>query len=291
MITKTIITLALVGAIAIAIYFFARKLDFSAFNFKDGIQIPNPFENLFGTPDNSSALAGKTIIEEDGTAITIPDDNIINEDGTVEGSPPEITLNPETEKAVIKSIKQNRELAKRAEKAQQNLDKSTRPEYLEEITRVNKELSTPRDKDYFIATGFKGGAVSERIARTVVDSRNGKYRNNKTGQTVSYGGYSSAFEQEKKLRELFEKNQKKFPEYFGSALDVKTETVTKPIINQYFRGGQKVSKDEEDNIKKARSRQNRDRVSNRRQQKKTEELRNITTSDGAIAYLKSRGRR
>ena len=285
---KTIISLVLVGAIVIGAYYLIKKVDFSEFS--NGFKIPNPFENLFGEPDNSSSLAGSEIIEEDGTIITIPDDNMVNPDGTVEGSPPEITLDPETEKKIKDSIAENRQSAENAKKALQKLDESTNAEYLEEITRIGK-LDTPRDTDYYIARGFKSGHVMTRVAQSILNSKQGKYRSNKTGQTISYGGYSSAFEQEKALRKTYEKNKKLYPKYFGRTITPKTETVTAPVINRYSSKGKKLSKKEEDNIKKTQARQRSIKRSNRRQQKKIDQLRSATDSSTAIEYLRKRGRR
>lgn len=284
---KPIITIALVGVIAVVIYYYVSRFDFSKFSF-DKFTVPNPFENLFGTPDNHSSVAGETIELPNGDTIIIPEDNIVNDDGTVQGSPPELILNPDTEDKIKDIIQDNRDSAEESKRIQDKFTKEDETEYLQAVTRIGKELDTPRNDEGFIAKGFRAMQPSNRVAQTVINTKNGRYRNIKTGKTVSYGGYGSAFAQEKALREAYEKNKKLYPEYFKNSPKSKTETTTPPVINQYSRGNKSVSKEERANIKKTLAKQRYTKRNNRRQQEKTKALRNTTDSNTAIEYLRAK---
>jgi len=85
-------------------------IKFPDFNFPT-IEFPSfdfDFGNLFGV-DDSSILAGKTIVEDDGSTITIPADTTVNPDGTVTSSTgPLLDLSDSAEKEALAALEAGR---------------------------------------------------------------------------------------------------------------------------------------------------------------------------------------
>lgn len=102
LLTVIVIIIAIVVILGIGTKF---NFDFLK-NFKfPELKIPdfNPNQN-----DNSSSIAGDTIVQEDGSTIFIPEDTIVNPDGTVSGSPPILTLSPKSKETALTALEANR---------------------------------------------------------------------------------------------------------------------------------------------------------------------------------------
>lgn len=80
-------------------------------NFQSGID--DLFNFFQDQEDNSSVIAGETVVQPDGTIVTIPGDTVINPDGTVTSeTPPTQTLSEQAEAEALAALEAGRAKAK-----------------------------------------------------------------------------------------------------------------------------------------------------------------------------------
>jgi len=165
-------------------------LKFPDINFPSFPDITFPsFPDIFNIfpEDNTSSIAGDTIVTDDGTTITIPDDNIVNPDGTVSGSPPTMDLSEAARLEALRQLELNRQrsiaeqalseipidedisgaelnAARNADEFQRRLDEQSRT--IEDF-RSQQNVQTDIEGNTFGGGGisFIGGTVTETPIR------------------------------------------------------------------------------------------------------------------------------
>jgi hypothetical protein len=239
---ETIVVVIVLVAVVFSIYMIFRKFDLSKIGEEAkkalddagkalggmGEQISDFFSDAgesigdalsFNDPNR---LSGKTIDVSDqfgeGATETFSEGTTIDEEGRIDAPQgKELQLAPDDEALVAGFFKREGDLGKTFQKKLAVIDDATRKtaaSIAAEFGKLNAELGTPRDDTGLIQPGFTTKDLQLRAINVALNQKNQVFKEKGTHKVVGFGGFGSAIEQEKALREAIEASRKAHPEAF-----------------------------------------------------------------------------